>query len=150
VRAFQLEINMKHLICLLSLLCGCASYTQVQLDLVQQAEHGIELLAEHHQQQAVLIDGLHGLRRLRLDEAFDGDVRERAVLDAEWVIEHRLAYAATLDLLWQARVASLQAENIARDNAEATSDLLWQLRELLSRQRRALLLLRSLARRERE
>jgi hypothetical protein len=136
---------MKHLFCLMSLLCGCASYTQVQIDLVEQAQRGVELLAEHHQQQAQLIDDLHNLRRLRLDEAFDDDVRERAFLDSDWVVEHRRAYAATVDLFWQARVASLQARTIAHDNANATSNLLWQLRELLSRQRRALLLLRSLS-----
>ena len=77
--------------------CGCAQWTQVQLDLVTQARRGVANVQKRDDERAATVMQLNALRRQRLDEAFDQDVRERESLDADWVIEHRKAYAAALD-----------------------------------------------------
>ena len=87
---------------------GCAPFTQAQIDLVNQARHGIAMVAEHDAARDRSIDELASLRRQRLDEAFDQDVRERArndPLDAEWVIEARRAYAVALDAYGKAQAS---------------------------------------------
>ena len=77
---------------------GCAQWTQVQLDLVTQARRGVANVQKRDDERVATAHELAALRRQRLDEAFDADVRERAApLEADWVIEHRKAYAAGLD-----------------------------------------------------
>jgi hypothetical protein len=118
------------------LLGGCSAYSEAQLNLVRQAQRGVELAAAHQDEQAALVEELHRLRRARLDEAFDRDVVERAALEAEWVLEHRRGYAAAMEVLWQARQASVDADRVARANLAATDAALDRLDEMLQVQRR--------------
>src|SRR5436309_5113519 len=76
---------------------GCAQWTQVQLDLVTQARRGVANVQKRDDERAATAHELAALRRQRLDQAFDQDVRERSWLDGDWVIGHRKAYAAALD-----------------------------------------------------
>lgn len=126
---------MKHLLitkCLALASTGCAPYAQLQMDLVEQARKGVELATETQTSHRAVADRLHALQRDRVDEAFDADVRERQNLDADWVIEHRRAYAAALDALASRNVASAQADLAARENLEATDAALKQLHLLQS------------------
>jgi len=115
---------------LLLLICtgGCASYTQVQMDLVEQARKGVALVAQSHESRQQLIDELHVTRRRQLDEAFDADVRDVGdQLTPDWVIDHRRAYAAGIDALAGARNASLEAAEMERSNLAATDEALRRL-----------------------
>jgi hypothetical protein len=114
---------MKQLLLLFSLLaCGCAPYTQVQIDLLQQVDRGLVQTQSSLDQSSQLIGAYHDLRRRELDEAFDLDVRQRAALDADWVIEHRKAYATAVDLLASARHRSERAAEADRQNLAALRD----------------------------
>lgn len=116
----------------LVLLGGCASYTRVQMDLVEQSRKGIELLGHSHANQVRLIDEYHALQRKRIDEAFDADVLERKALTGDWVIEHRRAYAAALDVVFRQRAASTEADAVTRRNLQAVEQALRQLEWLQS------------------
>jgi hypothetical protein len=117
---------------------GCAPYTQVQSQLVEQTARGVAALQQSLEQKSQIVAQHHALRRRQLDDAFDADVRGRdaSKLAADWVIEHRRAYAAALDALSAARVASVQADEADRRNARAARDALERLRCLLSVQLR--------------
>lgn len=74
----------------------------------------------------------HQLQRERLDEAFDADVRDRAELSADWVIEHRKAYSAAMDVLNRQRSASDQADAVTRRNLDAMNEAMKRLLDLQS------------------
>lgn len=76
---------------------GCAQWNDAQLALLTQARKGVANIGKRDEQRAAAVRELATLRRQRLDEAFDQDVRERPTLDADWVIAHRKAYAAGLE-----------------------------------------------------
>jgi len=88
---------MKNLIVLILLCSGCSAWNDAQVGLTTQARRGVANLVQRAgaRQQASL--ELAKLRRQRLDDAFDRDVRERQSFDADWIIQHRKAYAAGLD-----------------------------------------------------
>jgi len=113
-------------------LAGCGAYTDAQLRLVEQASRGTALLSAAQDQQAQVAAQLHALRRQRIDEGFDADVRQQQAMSPAWVIEHRRAYAAALDGLWVERQAWDQANAVTQQNIEATQRALKQLETLLA------------------
>ena len=103
-------------------LCGCATYTRAEIDLVTQARRGVELVARQDDQRDRAMGELTRLRREKLDEAFDADVRERAAhetLDPDWVIEARRAYAVGIDAYAKAQAANERAALVRRQNLAA-------------------------------
>jgi hypothetical protein len=121
---------MKNVILLFVLLAsGCAPYAQVQIDLLRQVDAGLAKTQSSLDESSQVIAAYHELRRKQLDEAFDLDVRQRDALDADWVIEHRKAYAAAVDLLSAARSRNEQAAQVDRQNLaslrDAISRIIW-------------------------
>ena len=106
----------------LSGLAGCATFTRAEIDLVTQARRGVELVAVHDDQRDRAVAELARLRREKLDEAFDADVRERAAqetLDPDWVIEARRAYAVGIDAYAKAQAANERAALVRKQNLAA-------------------------------
>lgn len=92
---------------------GCAGFTRAEMDLTAQARKGVALIRSDDASRAGLLAELARMRRARLDEAFDADVRQHATtqpIDTEWVIEARRAYAIALDAHAKAQEANDQAE----------------------------------------
>lgn len=109
----------------LMLVCsGCGAYTEAQMRLVEQARKGVGLCAEAQKERGRIVEQFHQMQRQRLDEAFDADVRERGELSAEWVIEHRKAYAAAINVLERQERASAEAERVMQRNLEAVEEAL--------------------------
>ena len=75
-------------------LIGCAPVLDAQCDLITQARRGVALVATAQDQHAQTARQLAQIRRERLDEAFDADVRDQVELTADWVIEARAALSA--------------------------------------------------------
>jgi hypothetical protein len=100
---------------------GCAQWNDAQLGLLTQARKGVANVTKRDEQRAAAITELASLRRQRLDEAFDQDVRERPTLDADWVIAHRKAYAVGLDAYAQAQAAE-EANELAEKRDLAAID----------------------------
>src|SRR5216110_1225058 len=116
---------MKTLILLLILASagGCATFTHAQIDLVTQARRGVSYVAQNDLDRDRAIAELAKLRRDRLDQAFDEDVRLRSTqesLDADWVIEARKAYASALDAYAKTQAASENASAERKRNLAAT------------------------------
>ena len=91
---------------------GCANFTRAEMDLTAQARKGVALIRAHDVARAGLLAELARMRRSRLDEAFDADVREHATtqpIDVDWVIEARKAYAIALDAYAKAQASNDQA-----------------------------------------
>jgi hypothetical protein len=107
---------------LLHLLVGCAPYAQVQIDLLKQVDQGLVQTQQSLDQSSQSIGAYHALRRKQIDEAFDLDVRGRGSLDADWIIEHRKAYATAIDLLSAAKQRSERAAEVDRENLAALRD----------------------------
>src|SRR5437773_3154323 len=93
----------------LSMLSGCAEYTAIQMNLVEQARKGVAITQKSLVEKSQVIEQYEKQQRRRLDDAFDADVRENASLSGDWVIEHRRAYSAALDALVQQQQASREA-----------------------------------------
>ena len=108
---------------------GCAQWNAAQMDLATQARRGVANVAKRGDERAATVKELSKLRRQRLDEAFDADVRQRAGLEPEWVIEHRQAYAAALDAYARdenAQEAAILAEKRDLEAVDAALErLLW-------------------------
>ena len=101
---------------------GCATFTRAEMDLVTQAQRGVELVAQHDAQRDAAVAELARLRREKLDHAFDEDVRLRATqetLDPDWVIEARRAYAVALDAFAKAQAANERAAEVRKQNLAA-------------------------------
>ncbi len=114
---------------------GCAPYVAAQSGLVMQARRGIELARSNSAGHSAAVDELAKLKRQRLDEAFDADVRDRGLdLSAEWVIEHRAAYAAALEAHAQQRFGQARSDETARRNLDAVDAALQRLHWLNSMQ----------------
>lgn len=90
---------MKRLL-LLSLLCsGCSAYTAAKIELVNQVRRGVAITRQATTARQQLIERFNQAQLDRLDDAFDNDLRKQAVLNTNWVIEHRKAYALARDVL---------------------------------------------------
>ena len=103
----------------LSGLAGCATFTRAEIDLVTQARRGVELVAVHDDHRDRAVAELARLRREKLDEAFDADVRDRAAqetIDPEWVIEARRAYAVAIDAYAKAQAANERSALVRKQN----------------------------------
>jgi len=96
-------------LCLLLILGGCTPYFEANSALLTQTRRGIERVEESINGKAQIVRAYHALQRDRLNEAFDQDVRERAALTPDWVVEHRRAYSAALAELTRAEEASSEA-----------------------------------------
>jgi hypothetical protein len=111
----------------LALMCtftGCAPYTAVQMNLIEQARKGIAITQKSLAEKSQIIEQYEKQQRKRLDEAFDADVRENATLTSDWVIEHRRAYSAALDALNNQRQATRDARQTDQRNLQAIDDAL--------------------------
>jgi hypothetical protein len=115
---------------------GCAPVLDAQSDLIVQARRGVALAAKAQDRQAQVSEQLAELRRVRLDDAFDADVRDQPMLDVDWVIEARQAYAAALDAYAKQAAAAHASHATARDNLAAVDAALVRLEWLTSLQRR--------------
>lgn len=80
-------------------LVGCSPYFQAQIDLTEQSRKGVSMISQSLEKQQQLIQRFEQAQRQRIDNAFDADVHEQQQLSAAWVIDHRRAYAAAIDLL---------------------------------------------------
>lgn len=118
------------------LACGCSAWTEAQLRLVEQSQLGLEQLRASHAQRQSVVEQYHLLQRGQLDDAFDVDVRQAADLSPDWIIEHRRAYAAALDLLHRQRSASADASSAADRNISAIKGALLRLKHLQEMQLR--------------
>ena len=131
---------MRRLILLTLLsIAGCSSWTAAQIELVTQARRGIALIRQDDQRRNRIADELNRLRRQRLDEAFDSDVRERekdAPIDGDWVIEARRAYAVALDAYAKTRAADDAADAARTRNLAAIDAALGRLQYLQSVQQK--------------
>ena len=67
---------------------GCAPYSQVQIDLLNESRKGIELARQSLNEKSAVVSTYHALQRKRLDDAFDADVSDRNEFSADWIIEH--------------------------------------------------------------
>jgi hypothetical protein len=88
---------MKNAILLILLCSGCSAWNDAQIGLTTQARRGVANLVTRANTRQQATSELSRIRRQRLDEAFDQDVRQRQSFDADWIIQHRKAYAAGLD-----------------------------------------------------
>ncbi len=104
----------------------------MQIDLLDQSRKGIAHAQSATTSFAASVDQLHALRRKQLDTAFDADVREQPAIDADWVIEHRRAYAAALEAMAQQQLSDRQAADTAQRNLDAIDQALEQIRTLQS------------------
>ena len=109
---------------------GCATFTRAQMDLVTQARRGVTYVAQNDQDRDRAIAELAKIRRDRLDQAFDEDVKLRATqesLDPEWVIEARKAYASALDAYGKTQAAAERASADRKRNLAAVDAALERL-----------------------
>lgn len=112
------------LLILLPILSGCAPYAQVQIDLLRQTRRGVEFVRNDLTEKSRMIQSYQASQRKRIDEAFDADVMARSSLSADWVIEHRRAYAAAVDALHAACTASYAADRSSEQNLDAIDEAL--------------------------
>jgi hypothetical protein len=118
---------------------GCAPLLDAQSALVTQARRGIELAASNRATCDPVHAELARVRRQRLDDAFDADVRERdrdGALTADWVIAHRAAYAAALSAYARQESDLAASDATARRNLQAVDGALERLQYLQSIQNR--------------
>jgi len=105
---------------MLLLFCGgCAAWSDAQMRLADQIRKAADLCRQAHQQRQRIVDEYYELQNRRLDEAFDADMRARQPLTADWVIEHRRAYAAAVAAVQRARAAAAAADLAATGNLDA-------------------------------
>jgi hypothetical protein len=115
---------------------GCAPWNAAQSNLVTQAQRGITNCVARADERAITLKDLAALRRQRLDESFDQDVRERQLLDPAWVIDHRKAYAVGIDAYAKQQAAQEAAAREEKRDLAAVSDALARLQWLQSIQSR--------------
>jgi hypothetical protein len=129
------------LIVILSLFAGCAPLMDAQSDLLAQARRGLEIAQTNSAGAGAVYDQLTALKRKHLDDAFDADVREReGDLTPEWVVAHRVAYAAALDAYAKENQSLRASDDVARRNLAAVDVALQRLQFLQSIQNRWLML----------
>jgi len=111
---------------------GCAPWTTAQLELVTQARRGVTNVQKRSEERAVTARELGTLRRQRLNEAFDQDVREKQSIEAAWVIEHRKAYSAALDAYARQQAGEDAAALAEKRDLQAVDAALQRLAWLIS------------------
>jgi len=121
------------LILLTLALSGCG-YGAAQVRLVEQARKGLGLIEQAQAGRTAMNEQLTAMQRQRLDEAFDADVREQPALSAQWVIEHRQAYAAGLAALTHQAESNRSAEAANQANLKAVDAALARLQTLIETQ----------------
>ena len=109
---------------------GCSTYSQTQVDLLDQTRRGIAMARSDQATFSKLVDQLGALQRKQLDDAFDADVRDQTSPPADWIIEHRRAYAAAIDAMDQQRFSLQQSAVVADGNFDAIDQALQRLRWL--------------------
>ena len=125
--------------CFIVFVGGCAPLMDAQSKLVLQARRGVDLAQSNQATFAVVHDELARLKRQRLDDAFDADVRERyerGDLTGDWVITHRAAYAAGIEAYAKQDQALRASDAIGRRNLQAVDAALERLQFLQSIQNR--------------
>lgn len=115
-------------IVVVGLVAGCSSSEVAQQNLIAQLDHGLETVQQSNADRQQLLDSLYAQQRRQLDAAFDADVLNAAALDAQWVIEHRQAYALALDGMWERQLASQMANARSADNLQVIREGLLKLR----------------------
>jgi hypothetical protein len=73
------------------------------VELIEQSRKGVTMISQSLDAQQKSIEEFQRHQRRAIDDAFDTDVREKSSLDADWVIDHRIAYAAAIDALNDSR-----------------------------------------------
>lgn len=116
------------------MVAGCA-VNDAQMKLADQVLAGIELCGQGLRERDELLTAYQDGQRKRLDEAFDADVRERAALSADWVIEHRRMYASAMDLLAEQRAELAGRAATDEANIAATRAAVERIRQLAAMQR---------------
>ncbi len=111
---------------------GCAPWNAAQSNLVTQAQRGVSSCITRADQRGATLNDLAALRRQRLDESFDQDVRERQLLDPAWVIDHRKAYAVGIDAYAKQQAAQEAAAREEKRDLAAVSNALARLQWLQS------------------
>lgn len=120
-----------------AVLTGCAPLLDAQSTLVVQARRGIEVAQSNRAGATSAVEQLSHLKRKRLDDAFDADVRAReGDLTPEWVIDARIAYAVALDMYAKEEQALRESDDVARQNLEAVDAALSRVQMLQSIQNR--------------
>ena len=109
------------------MLSGCAPFTRAQMELVTQARKGVAGIAKRADERAASVRELAAVKRQRLDEAFDADVRGQDVLDANWVIDHRKAYEVGVDAYAKQQAAEDAAALAEKRDLEAVDTALQRL-----------------------
>ena len=109
---------------------GCATYTQSKIDLAEQARRGVRMARDAAERREQQIGALDARQRTRIDEAFDADVTVRPGLTADWVIDHRRAYAVALDALRGQRIDAERARQRTFDTLDAVDAALVQLQRM--------------------
>jgi hypothetical protein len=124
------------------LVAGCAPLMSAQSDLLASARRGIDLAQSNRAGTGQVYEQLARLKRQRLDDAFDADVRDRGDGDitADWVIDHRTAYAVALEAYAKQQAELNTSEDVARRNLQAVDAALERLQWLQSVQNRWLTL----------
>lgn len=98
---------------------GCAAWSDAQMRLAEQIRKAADLCRQAHIERRQIVEEYYRLQQSRLDEAFDADMRARDQLTAEWVLDHRRAYAAAVAAVQQGRNAAAAADAAMRGNLEA-------------------------------
>ena len=109
---------------------GCSTYSQTQVDLIDQTRRGVAMARGNQAVFGKLAEQLSLLQRKQLDDAFDADVQDQKTPPAAWMIDHRRAYAAAIDALDQQRFSLQQSSIVAGENLDAIDQALQRLRWL--------------------
>jgi hypothetical protein len=115
---------------------GCSGFGEAQMYLVEQARRGLDITRTVQTDHAQIVSQLYQLQQQRLADGFDADVRQQTALSADWIVEHRKAYAVALTALERQRAISAEAETAAQRNLAAVDAALQRLLVLQSLQLR--------------
>jgi len=121
---------------LLVTVAGCAPLMSAQSDLLTQARRGIDLAQSNRTTCAPIHEQFSRMKRQNLDDAFDADVRDQDQLTADWVIDHRAAYAAALETYVRRQHELAESDAIAQRNLQAVDAALERLQWLQAIQNR--------------
>ena len=84
---------------IVGLCMGCSEYQAARLHLLDQARKGLAMVKDSQPSVTARAESLAKMQRKLLDDAFDQDVLRQTELSADWVIDHRKAYAVGFDAL---------------------------------------------------